>query len=328
MTGERVHRRTYAVDVAAPAGVVYGLIADTTQWPLFVPPSIHVERLDFDGIRDRFQMWVTAGGTVKSWLSRRTLDAQAHRIDFHQEVPAAPALALGGRWSVEARGTGRSRLTLDHEFTVADDRPEDLSWVERATDDNSRAELARLKETAERWTALDSLLLTVEESVRVKGPAELVYDFLYGIADWPGQVPHVVRADVAEDRPGVQVVSMDTVWGSDPATRTAQSTQTMQSTQEVRICFPHAFRIVHKQTRTPLLLEAHTGEWSVIPDETGVTALARHNVLLREEAAEAVLGRGAGIEEARHHVRELLAGQSATVLNLAKRHAESTIRTL
>ncbi|OEJ22409.1 aromatase/cyclase [Streptomyces subrutilus] len=319
MTGERVHRRTYAVDVAAPAGVVYGLIADTTQWPLFVPPSIHVERLDFDGVRDRFQMWVTANGTVKSWLSRRTLDPQAHRIDFHQEVPAGPALSLGGRWSVEARGAGRSRLTLDHEFTVADDRPEDLSWVERATDDNSRAELARLKETAERWTALDSLLLTVEESVRVKGPAELVYDFLYGIADWPGQVPHVARADVAEERPGVQVVSMDTVSGPDRAT---------QTTQEVRICFPHAFRIVHKQTRTPLLLEAHTGEWSVLPDETGVTVLARHNVLLREEAARAVLGPGAGIEEARHHVRELLAGQSATVLNLAKRHAESTIRTL
>lgn len=319
MTGERVHRRTYAVDVAAPAGVVYGLIADTTQWPLFVPPSIHVERLDFDGVLDRFQMWVTAGGTVKSWLSRRTLDAQAHRIDFHQEVPAGPALSLGGRWSVEARGAGRSRLTLDHEFTVADDRPEDLAWLERATDTNSRAELARLKETAERWTELDSLLLTVEESVRVKGPAELVYDFLYGIADWPGQVPHVARADVAEERPGVQVVSLDTVSAAGPAA---------QSTQEVRICFPHAFRIVHKQTLTPPLLEAHTGEWSVIPDETGVTALARHQVLLRAEAVEAVLGRGAGVQEARDHVSELLAGQSATVLNLAKRHAESTIRTL
>ncbi|MBT2544777.1 aromatase/cyclase [Streptomyces sp. ISL-44] len=318
MTGDRVHRRTYAVDVAAPAGVVYGLIADTTQWPLFVPPSIHVERLDFDGIRDRFQMWVTANGTVKSWLSRRTLDAQAHRIDFHQEVPAGPAASLGGRWTVEAQGAAGSRLTLDHEFTVADDRPEDLSWVERATDTNSRAELARLKETAERWTSLDSLLLSFEESVRVKGPAELVYDFLCGIADWPGQVPHVSRADVAEDQPGVQVVRMETVSGPDQA----------QATEEVRICFPHALRIVHKQTRTPLLLEAHTGEWSVIPDETGVTAVARHNVLLREEAVEAVLGRGAGIQDARRHVRELLGGQSATVLSLAKRHAESTIRTL
>ncbi|MET9887103.1 aromatase/cyclase [Streptomyces sp. NPDC006430] len=318
MTGERVHRRTYAVDVAAPAGVVYGLIADTTQWPLFVPPSIHVERLDFDGIRDRFQMWVTANGTVTSWLSRRTLDAQARSIDFHQEVPAGPALSLGGRWTVESRGAERSRLTLDHEFTVVDDRPEDVSWVERATDTNSRAELTRLKEIAECWTRLDSLLLSFEESVRIKGPAELVYDFLYGIADWPGRVPYVSRADVAEEQPGVQRVRMETLSADGPP----------QHTEAVRICFPHAFRIVHKHTVTPVLLEAHTGEWSVIPDETGVTALAQHNVLLREEAVEPVLGRGTGIDEARTYVRELLGRQSSTVLNLAKQHAESAIRTL
>ncbi|MEU5811744.1 MULTISPECIES: aromatase/cyclase [unclassified Streptomyces] len=319
MTGERVHRRTYAVDVAAPAGVVYGLIADTTQWPLLVPSSIHVERLDFDGVQDRFQMWATANGTVKSWLSRRTLDAQARRIDFHQEVPAAPALALGGRWTVEPRGAGHCRLTLDHEFTVDGDRPEDASWVERATDTNSRAELAQLKETAERWTRLDALLLNVEESVRLKGPAELVYDFLCGIADWPGRVPHVVRADVTEEQPGVQRVRVDTVSGDGPAVQTSEA---------VRICFPHALRIVHKHTRTPLLLEAHTGEWSVIPDERGVTAVAQHSVLLREEAVEPVLGRGTGIEEARDHVRELLGRQSSSVLDLAKRHAESAIRIL
>ncbi|MFE6848235.1 aromatase/cyclase [Streptomyces sp. NPDC057686] len=318
MTDERVHRRTYAVDMAAPADVVYGLIADTTQWPLFVPPSIHVERLDFDGICDRFQMWVTANGTVKSWLSHRTLDPRARRIDFHHEVPAAPAASLGGSWTVQALGADRSRLTLDHDFTVAGDRPEDVQWVEQATDTNSRAELARLKECAERWTRLESLLLSFEESVRVKGPAELVYDFLYGIGDWPGRVPHVLRADVAEEQTGVQIVRMDTV----------SAAGTAQTTEAVRLCFPHALRIVHKQTATPVLLEAHTGEWSVIPDETGVTAVAQHNVLLREEAIEPVLGRGTGIAEARTHVRELLGAQSSTVLNLAKQRAESAIRTL
>ncbi|MEV7558415.1 aromatase/cyclase [Streptomyces sp. NPDC089795] len=318
MTGERLHRTTYAVDVAAPAGVVYGLIADTTQWPLFVPPSIHVERLDFDGTRDRFQMWVTANGTVKSWLSHRILDARARRIDFHHEVPAGPSTSLGGRWTVEPMGAESSRLTLDHEFTVAEDRPEDATWVERATDSNSRTELERLKECAERWTRLDALTLSFEESVRLKGPAELVHDFLYGIADWPGRVPHVLRADVAEERSGIQVVRMDTV----------SDNGTAQTTEAVRVCFPHALRIVHKQTATPLLLEAHTGEWSVIPDTTGVTAVAQHSVLLREEAIEPVLGRGTSIAEARTHVRELLGAQSRTVLNLAKRHAESAIRTL
>ncbi|MFF5448530.1 SRPBCC family protein [Streptomyces sp. NPDC012888] len=311
MAGEPVHRRTYAVDVAAPAGVVYGLVADTTRWPLLVPPSIHVERLDFDGVRDRFQMWVTADGAVKSWLSHRTLDPVARRIDFHQEVPAAPALSLGGRWTVAETGADRCRLVLEHEFTVAGDRPGDAAWVGRVTDANSAAELALLKGTAERWDRLDGLLLSFEESVRVKGPAELVYDYLCGIADWPGRVPHVLGADVVEQQPGVQTVRTTTRSG-DGTVRTAES---------VRICFPHALRIVSKETAPAGPLEAHTTEWSVLPDETGVTAVAQHHVLLRD-----LPGRGAAAVRA--HVRDLFGAQSSTVLHLAARHAESAVRAL
>lgn len=318
MSGERVHRTSYTVDVAAPAGVVYGLIADTTQWPLFMPPSLHVERLDFDGTLDRFHMWVTANGAVRSWLSRRTLDAQSRRIDFRQETPAAPALAMGGSWTVDSRGPERSRLTLVHDFTVAADRPGDADWVRHATDTNSRADLAQLKETAERWKRLDELLLTVEEDVRIKGPAELVYDFLYGVADWPGRVPHVLRLGVTEDVPGVQLLRTDSL----------AADGSIHSTESVRICFPYAGRIVYKQTRTPILFAAHTGEWAVTPDATGTTAVSRHSVLLREEAIEHVLGRGADTGQARAYVREALARTSATTLNLVKRHAESAIRTL
>ncbi|MEV8536682.1 aromatase/cyclase [Streptomyces sp. NPDC051211] len=318
MSGPRVHRLSYAVDVAAPAGVVYALIADTTQWPLFVPPSIHVERLDFDGVRDRFRIWATANGSVSSWLSRRTLDACARRIDFRQELPAAPLLAMGGSWTVEELGPDRSRLLLSHEYEVAADRPGDAEWVRRATDTNSLAELAQLKDTAERWGRLDGLLLAFEDAVRVKGPAQLVYDFLYGIADWPGRVPHVARAEVTEDSPGVQMVSMDT--------RTGDGRQ--HHTESVRICFPYAGRIVHKQTRPPALLAAHAGEWSLLPDETGVTAVAQHRVLLREEAVERELGRGATLADARAHVREALGRASLSTLELARRHAESAVRML
>ncbi|MFB7257548.1 aromatase/cyclase [Streptomyces nojiriensis] len=311
MVAERVHCRTYSVDVAAPAGVLYGLIADTTQWPLFLPPTIHVERLDFDGVRDRFQMWAEANGTVKSWLSHRTLDAGARRIDFHQEVPVGPALSLGGRWTVEEIASNRSRVVLDHELTIADGRPENAAWMVRATDANSEVELAQLKETAERWERLDGLMVSFEESVHVKGPAELVYDFLCGIADWPGRVPHVLRAEVSEEQPGVQVVRTETQSG-DGSSRTAET---------VRICFPHAFRIVSKETTPGEPLEAHTTEWSVLPNETDVTVLAQHHMLLREDP-------GIGTAEARAHVRDLFGGQSSTVLDLAKRHAETAIRTL
>ncbi|MFJ9343632.1 aromatase/cyclase [Streptomyces sp. NPDC101733] len=318
MSVQQIHRTSHAVDVNAPAGVVYGLIADTTQWPLFVPPSIHVERLDFDGSRDRFHMWVTANGSVRSWLSRRTLDAPGLRIDFRQEVPAAPVVETGGSWIVEPRGAHRARLTLLHDFAVAGDRPADVDWTRAATDTNSRVELAQLKETAERWNRLDDLLLSFEDSVRVNGPAELVYQFLYGVADWPEHVPHVSRATVTEDSPGVQLLSMDTVT-PDGATHTTES---------VRVCFPHAGRIVYKQTATPALMTAHTGEWSLIPDESGVTAISQHSVLLREEAVERVLGPGADLARARTYVREALGRNSTATLDLAKRYAESAVRTL
>ncbi|MFF8617553.1 aromatase/cyclase [Streptomyces sp. NPDC015350] len=318
MSGERVHRTTHSVEVAAPAGVVYGMISNAVQWPLFFPPNVHVERLDFDGRDERLRMWAVANGQVRSWLSRRVQDPEARRIDFRQQHPQAPVESMNGSWTVRERPGGTSLLTLLHDFTVIDDRPEDVSWTQRAVDTNSTAELAQLKHLAERWTRLDELVLSFEDAVRVKGPAELVYDFLYRVGDWPELVPHVARLDLTEDAPGVQVMAMDT--------RTADGAT--HTTESVRICFPHAGRIVYKQTRTPALMEAHTGEWSVLPDESGVTVISQHNVVLREEAVERVLGEGADLARARRYVREALGRNSTATLNLAKRHAESAIRVL
>ncbi|MER7200566.1 cyclase [Streptomyces sp. CB01635] len=318
MSAERVHRTTHEVNVGAPAGVVYGLIADAVKWPLYFPPSVHVEQLEFDGGHERLRMWATANDQVKSWTSRRTLDPERRRVEFRQELPAAPVQSMGGTWIVDSLGADRSRLTLLHDFTVADDDPDEVAWVERATATNSRAELDNLSRLAERWARLDELVLSFEDSVRVHGPAELVYDFLYRIGDWPELVPHVSRLDFTEDEPGVQVMSMDT--------RTADGSS--HTTESVRVCFPHAGRIVYKQTATPALMAAHTGEWSVVPDETGTTVISQHSVVLREENIAKVLGEDADIARARRYVRDALGRNSTATLNLAKKHAESAVTVL
>ncbi|MFI0982614.1 aromatase/cyclase [Streptomyces sp. NPDC021093] len=318
MSAERVHRTTHEVTVAAPAGVVYGLIADAVRWPLFFPPNVHVEQLEFDGAKERLRMWATANGQVKSWSSRRTLDAGQHRVEFRQEVSAPPVRTMGGTWIVESRGASSCRLILVHDFTVADDNAADAAWVERATDTNSRAELANLKQLAECWQDLDDLVLSFEDSVRVNGPAELVYDFLYRVGDWPELLPHVSRLDLTEDEPGVQVMAMDTV--------TADGSS--HTTESIRVCFPHAGRIVYKQTATPLLMAAHTGEWSVVPDETGVTVVSQHSVVLRPENIARVLGEDADVARARRYVREALGRNSSATLALAKKHAESAVTVL
>ncbi|MET8578121.1 aromatase/cyclase [Streptomyces sp. NPDC005012] len=311
MTGQHVHRTSHSIDVDAPAAVVYGLISDAVRWPLFFPPNVHVERLEFDGTHERLRMWATASGEVRSWASDRVQDPQTRRIEFRQSHPQAPIDTMRGIWAVEELPGGAARLTLLHDFTVHGDRAQDAAWVERAVDTNSRSELAGVKHVAERWHKLDELVLSFEDSIRVDGPAEPVYEFLYRAGDWPDLVPHVARLDLTERAPGVQVMAMDTLT-ADGASHTTES---------VRICFPHAGRIVYKQTTTPALMEAHTGEWSVVSDASGTTVVSQHSVVLREEAVERVLGPGADLARARRHVREALGRNSTATMELAARHA-------
>ncbi|MFD4482540.1 MULTISPECIES: aromatase/cyclase [unclassified Streptomyces] len=313
-----MHHTSHSVEVDARAGVVYGLIADAVRLPLFSPPHVHVERLEFDGSRERLRMWATANGEVRSWISERVQDPRARRIEFCQTLPQAPVESMSGAWIVEERPGGTSRLTLLHDFTVVGDHPGDVAWVELACETNSRAELAGLQRLAACWTRLDDLVLSFESSVRVRGGAELVYDFLYQADDWPHLIPHVTRLDLTEDSPGVQVMSMETM---DAAGGT-------RATESVRICFPHAERIVHKQTVPHPLLAGHTGEWSVVPDETGATVVSQHSVVLREEAVERILGPGTRLATARRLVREEIGRGSRATLELAKNYAESAIRVL
>ncbi|MFI6149238.1 aromatase/cyclase [Streptomyces sp. NPDC051109] len=315
MAAERVHRTVHETEVAAPAGVVYGLIADPEQWPLYFPPNVHVERLEFDGVNERLRMWATANGQVKSWSSRRVLDAAARRIEFRQEVPAAPLSAMAGTWIVEPLGAERSRLTLLHDFSVEGDRAEDVEWVERATDTNSRAELANLAKLGEGWGRLDELVMSFEDRVDVDAPPELVYAFLERAEQWPGLLPHVSRLELTEDLPGVQVMAMDTLTADGSA----------HTTESVRVCFPAAGRIVYKQTRTPALMSAHTGVWTVTGGAYGSTVVSRHSVVLRAEAVTGVLGPSADLAAARRYVREALGRNSTATMTYAKQHAESAL---
>ncbi|MDG9720160.1 aromatase/cyclase [Streptomyces sp. DH24] len=317
MFGERVGRATRKIKVAAPAGVVYALIADASKWPLYFSPNVHVERLEFDGERERLRMWCIMDGPLKSWTTWRHLDPVERRVEFRQELPVSSLHAPGGVLSVREEGPHDTELRLRYDFSVTDDLPDDVTWGERGADRYSRTQLADLKHFAEQWTRLDELMLSFEDSIRIKGPAELAYDFLYRAADWPELVPHVTRVGLTEDTPGVQRMTMQTLneYGA-------------HSTESVRICFPHAGRIVWKQTATPELLAAHTGEWSVVPDETGVTVAARQNVVLREDHITAVLGEHAGLTDARRYAREALGNHCLALLSLAKLHAESAVRML
>lgn len=318
MSVERVHRMSHAVDAAAPPGVLYSLVADTTPWPLFLPDTVHVERLDFDGATDRYSQWAVVDGTTRPSLWRRTLDAHHRRVGFRQERPAAPVTSAGGSWSVEELAPGWSRLTLEQDITVAGNRTADVERVLASARTGAKAVLGRLGSLAERWRRLDSLMLSFEESVRIQGPAEPVCEFLYRAGSWPGRVAHVVGADVTEERAGVQRTSLVSLSDDGLA----------YTTQALRVCFPAAGRIVFKLTRPHPLLAAHAGEWSVEPDATGVTVVCRHDVLLDEGAVERVMGPGTELARARRHVREVLGRESRATLEPAQQYARESVRSL
>ncbi|MFE2288769.1 SRPBCC family protein [Streptomyces sp. NPDC059443] len=319
MSSQRVHASEQTALVAAPADVVYGVLADAVRWPLLLPSPVHVERMDFDGVREQLRLWDMAGERVRSFHVRRELHPRSRTVEFSEEDTARLGAPTTGTWTVEARGTTESVLTLRQERT--------LESLPAAESERSRQEwraepaerLAQVKTIAERWERLDELLLSFEDSVYVEGPAELVYDFLYRIEDWPQRVPHVESAEVTEDVPGVQMAALDSC--ATPGGGTV-------GTRSVRLCFPAAERIVYKELVTPELIAAHSGEWSLVPEGGGVRVVCAQQVMLREEAVEGVLGRGTELVEARRYVRTWLGRTSNETLALAKWQAQSTVRRL
>ncbi|NED14785.1 SRPBCC family protein [Streptomyces sp. SID9124] len=305
MSAERGHSTRRTMSVAAPAGVVYGMLADAVRWPLFLPSHLHVERIDFDGTVEQLRVWDLADDRVRSSHVRRTLDPPARTIDFEQRSGDRADAPVTGRWSVEPDGDTRSSLTLSRD---GDDAPDAVPAL-----------LDQVREMAERWERLDELLVGFEDSVHVEGPSELVYDFLYRMEDWVELIPHVEWTLVREDQPGVQLAAMDTC---------ADDTGETVTVESVRLCFPHAGRIVYKETLTPDPIASHSGEWALLPDESGVRVVSTHQVMLREDAVgRAPDGRATGAD-ARHHVRTWLGRASTEALGLAKWHAESAVRRL
>lgn len=307
-----VRRTEHTVTVAAPAETVYGFIAEVDNWPSLFPPTVHVECLERDGGDERIRIWATANGEPKTWTSRRVLDPAALRVEFRQESSAPPVAAMGGAWVFEPLSPGKCRVRLLHDYRAADDDPEALEWIDRAVERNSSAELAALKENAERAAGgAADLFLSFEDTVRVAGSPEDVYDFLNEAALWEKRLPHVARVSLVEDVPGLQILEMDT--------RTKDGS--VHTTSSVRVCLPH-HKIVYKQTVLPALLDLHAGHWLIEQDGAETVVTAGHTVVINTAKIAKVLGPDAGVAEARDFVRAALSGNSGATLGHAREYAE------
>jgi hypothetical protein len=154
-------------------------------------------------------------------------------------------------------------------------------------------------------------MLSFSDSMDIAGDACDVYGFLRDAARWPQRLPHVASLDLREEEPDIQTMAM--------STRTADGTT--HDTYSIRICLPPD-RIVYKQTRTPRLMRAHTGCWTLSRTPSGTTATSYHAVTIDRTAIADVLGTGASVADARRLLRDALGANSTTTLGCAREYAE------
>jgi aromatase len=301
----------HEIKVQASAEVVYQLIAEVANWPQIFPPSVHVEYLERNGSQERIQIWATANGEVKTWISRRELNPATRRVEFRQERSTPPVAAMGGTWIIEPISDGESHVLLRHDYRAQDDDPAKLAWIDQAVDRNSQSELAALKTNVELASSSAQLLLTFADSVRIDGSVKDVYGFINEAQRWSERLPHVARVSLQEDTPGLQLLEMDT--------RTKNGS--VHTTKSVRVTFPHE-RIAYKQIQVPALMTLHNGLWTFEETGGGVTASSRHTVAINEANIASVLGADAGVEEARTFVRDALSTNSLATLRHARDYAE------
>ncbi|WP_227999142.1 aromatase/cyclase [Nocardia australiensis] len=301
----------HEVTIAAPAAVVYRMIAEVENWPRIFPPTIHVDQVTTGDREERIRIWATANGEPKSWVSRRTLDPDRSRIRFQQEVSAPPVAAMRGEWIIEPDRAGNSRVRLLHGYRAIDDDPKSLAWIDAAVDRNSRAELTALRGNIESAVAATESTFSFEDSVVVHGGADDVYDFVNEADRWVERLPHVASVRFEQTEQGVQTLEMDT------KTKDGSTHRTMS----YRVVFPGE-RIVYKQVTLPKLLALHTGVWTFTPTDGGVLASSRHTVVLNTDNIPSILGDTATTADARDYVRNALSTNSSATLELAKAYAE------
>ncbi|MFD8044385.1 aromatase/cyclase [Streptomyces chartreusis] len=302
----------HEITVDAPAPAVYRLIAEVENWPRIFPPTIYVDHLERGDHLERIRIWATANGEAKNWTSRRTLDPDALRITFRQEVSTPPVAAMGGTWIIEPLSGTSSRIRLLHDYRAIDDDPEGLKWIDEAVDRNSRSELAALKTNVELAHASEEITFSFEDTVQIDGSAKDAYDFVNEAGLWVERLPHVASVRFSEDTPGLQTLEMDTR-AKDGSTHTTKS---------YRVTFPH-HRIAYKQVTLPALMTLHTGYWTFEENASGVAASSQHTVVLNTANIATILGADATVADARAYVQNALSTNSRATLGHAKDHAEN-----
>ncbi|MEU0074319.1 SRPBCC family protein [Streptomyces sp. NPDC006332] len=295
----------HAVSVAAPAQLVFDLVAGLQNWAQFHGPSIHAEPLGRrdDGTEEFRHWWVIDDRTVRTWRARWRFDRTSLRISYEFD-PAEPAAAgQRGEWTFRELSAASTEVRVEQE-TLGDERDAALA------DRELRELLSCVTDAAERHEERQDLVVDFEDPLFVAGAIDDAYAYLYEADKWPERIPHVSRLVLEESVPHIQFFDMDTTTPDGSA----------HTTRSVRVCLP-GDKIVYKQIHLPKLLTGHTGHWKFTPTREGFVLGARHTATIKPSAL-AILGEGTSVLDARKYLRRVLSANSMGNLRLSKAFAE------
>lgn len=308
------HVDTHRIDIDCHAGYAFSRLEDVSSWAEMFDPTIHGCELSRSNRIQTIQLWATANGEAKTWVSDRCVNREESTISFAQSVSPAPVAAMNGQWRVITESAGRCTVELVHRYRATDDRPESFDWIARAVDTNSRKELAALKAACERSQDSDSAPFSFSDHVETRAHPSRVFEFLDRGDRWAERLDHVAEVSMHEYPGGLQLLRMQTRT-PDGGTHLTESFRVSQGPAV----------LLYKQTTLPRLLSLHTGRWTIAPFGESWRVTSSHTVAVRPEAVEAVLGPGATVADARDLARNNLGENSRRTLEAAVRWAGDKI---
>jgi hypothetical protein len=152
-------------------------------------------------------------------------------------------------------------------------------------------------------------MLTVTDTIRIKGDLSRVYDCFWNPEYWPHLTEHVKQIEMLEWEGMRQRFKMRVE---------ANGKQYLMETERVGVLDTS---ITYRQTQPPPFLLMHSGKWDFAADNGDVCVTLTHSVLIDQNKALEMLSVGS-LPEAERIIGENLKRNGSMTMNAVKRYVE------
>ncbi|MFE9751629.1 SRPBCC family protein [Saccharothrix saharensis] len=137
--------------INAPMDLVWERTNDVESWPDLFSEYSSAQVLERDGNRVVFRLTMhpDADGNVWTWVSERVADPTTRTV-IARRVTTGPFERMDIRWTYE-QVDGGVRMRWTQDFAMKPDAPVDDTAMTRRINDNSRVQMALIKQKVEEF---------------------------------------------------------------------------------------------------------------------------------------------------------------------------------